>query len=264
MILSAACTRAKGNLKIAAARLLRVESNARGPGPAAPALLVAVAAAAAAALLASPALPPGASAHTTVEVGAYEIEAGWGTEPPVVGIRNTLVFEVREPGEREGVSTGVRDAFRDMYATVRFGGAGKEIGVNSAPAPGHYYANIIPTRTGSYSVQFEGEIGGMPVDVEVPVEDVETTAVLDFPPRTGAASGSGSGDPGGDAVWAAIRQLQAGAGGPGIAGVGGSGGAAAPASARGGDPVAYDYAVVALSLGAAGVVLGAVAMARRR
>ena len=231
----------------------------RGPPPAAPTLLVAVAAAAA--LLASPALLPDASAHTTVEVGAYEIEAGWGTEPPVVGIRNTLVFEVREPGEREGVSTGVRDAFRDMYATVRFGGAGKEIGVNSAPSPGHYYANIIPTRTGSYSVQFEGEIGGMPVDVEVPVEDVETTAVLDFPPRTGA----GGGDPGGDAVWAAIRQLQAGAGGSGIAGVGGSGGAAAAAApARGGDPVAYDYAVVALSLGAAGVVLGAVAMARRR
>ena len=235
----------------------------RGPPPAAPALLAV--AAAAAALLASPALPPDASAHTTVEVGAYEIEAGWGTEPPVVGIRNTLVFEVREPGEREGVSTGVRDAFRDMHATVRFGGAAKEIGVNSAPSPGHYYANIIPTRTGSYSVQFEGEIGGMPVDVEVPVEDVETTAVLDFPPRTGAAGSSSGGDPGGDAVWAAIRQLQAGAGGPGIAGVGGSGGAAAaPASARGGDPVAYDYAVVALSLGAAGVVLGAVAMARRR
>ena len=26
-------------------------------------------------------------AHTTVEVGPYEIEAGWGTEPPVVGLR---------------------------------------------------------------------------------------------------------------------------------------------------------------------------------
>ena len=27
-------------------------------------------------------------AHTTVEVGSLEIEAGWGIEPPVVGIRN--------------------------------------------------------------------------------------------------------------------------------------------------------------------------------
>ena len=33
-------------------------------------------------------------AHTTVEVGPYEIEAGWGIEPPVVGIRNDLVFKI--------------------------------------------------------------------------------------------------------------------------------------------------------------------------
>ena len=29
-------------------------------------------------------------AHTTVEVEQYKIEAGWGIEPPVVGIRNNL------------------------------------------------------------------------------------------------------------------------------------------------------------------------------
>ena len=255
----------RGNLKIAARRPVRVETRGNKTAPAAPALLIA--AVAAAVLLASPALLAGsASAHTTVEVGAYEIEAGWGTEPPVVGIRNTLVFEVREPGEREGVSTGVRDAFKSMDATARFGGASKDLAVNSAPSPGDYYSNIIPTRTGSYSVQFVGEIDGTPVDVDVPVEDVETTAVLDFPPREGAGAGGG-GDPGSGAVWAAIRQLQAGAGGSGIGGVGGSGGdaaAAGPNPTRGSDPVAYDYAVVALSLGAAGVVLGAVAMVRRR
>lgn len=237
---------------------MRVESRANRTAPAALALL------AAAVLLAPPALLAGtASAHTTVEVGKYEIEAGWGTEPPVVGIRNTLVFEVREPGEREGVSTGVRDAFKGMDATARFGGALKELAVNSAPSPGDYYSNIIPTRTGSYSVQFAGEIDGTPVDVDVPVEDVETTAVLDFPPREGAGAGGGGGDPGSGAVWAAIRQLQEGAGGSGIGGVGGSAASAEPDS-RGDDPAAYDYAVVALSLGAAGVVLGAVAMARRR
>ena len=30
--------------------------------------------------------------HTTVEVEPYEIEVGWGIEPPVVGFRNDFVF----------------------------------------------------------------------------------------------------------------------------------------------------------------------------
>ena len=221
----------------------------------------------AAALLASPpALAGGAWAHTTVGVGGYEIEAGWGTEPPVVGIRNTFVFEVSMPGEREGVKTGVRNAFASMDATARFGGAEKELDVSAAPTPGHYYSNVIPTRTGSYSVLFSGEIDGTPVDVDVSVEDVETTAVLDFPPRSGGGGSSSSGgDPGSDAVWAAIRQLQAGSGGGGIGGVGGpqeSGQDSQPP--RGGDPAAYDYAVVALSMAAAGIALAVVSMVRRR
>lgn len=216
---------------------------------------------AAALVAALPAFVQGdASAHTTVEVGPYEIEAGWGTEPPVVGIRNTFVFEVSKPGEREGVKTGVRDAFRGMDATARFGGVEKELDIGAAPAPGHYYSNVIPTRTGSYSVQFTGDIDGTPVDIDVPVEDVETTAVLDFPPR----SGGGQDGPGSDAVWAAIRQLQEGSGG-GVGGVGGVGNPADPPyGPRGGDPVAYDYAVFALSLAAAAVVLGVLAMIRRR
>ena len=35
-------------------------------------------------------------AHTTVEVEQYKIEAGWGIEPPVVGIRNDIVFKIIE------------------------------------------------------------------------------------------------------------------------------------------------------------------------
>ena len=41
-------------------------------------------------------------AHTTVHVDPYEIEAGWGIEPPVVGIRNDIVFKIIESGENEG------------------------------------------------------------------------------------------------------------------------------------------------------------------
>lgn len=181
-----------------------------------------------------------AYAHTTVEAGIYSIEAGWGAEPPVVSYRNTLVFHVTEPGETEGVARGVPHAFRSMEAYVEFGGASKRLDVSADQRPGRYFADIIPTSAGSYSVRIEGELGGEPVELSVPVEDVERTAVLDFPPR----APGGSEDIG--AIKNALASLQREAGG------GGDGGAA------------YDLAVFGVSLGAAGVAVAAASMIRRR
>ena len=36
-----------------------------------------------------------AFAHTTINIEQYEIEAGWGDEPPVVNLPNKIVIEVR-------------------------------------------------------------------------------------------------------------------------------------------------------------------------
>ena len=58
-------------------------------------------------------------AHTTVHVEQYAIEAGWGIEPPVVGIRNNLVFKITEPGENEGTYTGVTNVFKSTHRTVK-------------------------------------------------------------------------------------------------------------------------------------------------
>ncbi|MBT8243182.1 MAG: hypothetical protein HKP34_05720, partial [Nitrosopumilus sp.] len=124
-------------------------------------------------------------AHTTVEVGPYEIEAGWGIEPPVVGIRNDLVFKITEAGVTEGTRNGVTSVFKNTEATVMFGGASKKVDINSDPRPGYYYSPIIPTKTVTYLVEFKGEIRGTPIDIKIPVEDVEPTAVLDFPPAIG-------------------------------------------------------------------------------
>ena len=44
----------------------------------------------------------GVHAHTTVEVGPYEIEVGWQDEPPVVGILNAITVDIREPNEETG------------------------------------------------------------------------------------------------------------------------------------------------------------------
>ena len=56
------------------------------------------------------------------------------------------------------------------------------------PRLGHYFSSVIPTRTGSFTILLKGEINGVPVDVEIPLEDVESTAVLDFPPTSGSSS----------------------------------------------------------------------------
>ena len=69
-------------------------------------------------------------AHTTVEVEQYKIEAGWGIEPPVVGIRNDIVFKITESGETEGTYRGITSAFQNLEGTVMYGGASKTIDIS--------------------------------------------------------------------------------------------------------------------------------------
>ncbi|MFB5597454.1 MAG: hypothetical protein ACE5RJ_00330 [Nitrosopumilaceae archaeon] len=189
-----------------------------------------------------------AYAHTTVEVEPYFIEVGWGIEPPVVGIRNDFVFEISE-SPSEGVKAGVKNAFKNLEAAVKFGGVTKKLDINADPKAGHYYSPVIPTKTGSMSVLFQGEIEGIAVDVDIPIEDVESTAVLDFPPRT--TSGPESNAP----LKAAISQLQKEVSELKTGGSSISSADVGPA---------YDFAIFGLSLGAAGVILAIIAMIKRK
>jgi len=188
-------------------------------------------------------------AHTTVHVEQYAIEAGWGIEPPVVGIRNDLVFKITEPGETEGTHKGVTSVFRDVDATVMFGGATKKIDINSDPRPGYYFSPIIPTKTGTYMVEFKGEINGVLIDVKIPVEDVEPTAVLDFPPT----SSEGTADVA--ALKNAISSLQ-----QDVSKLK-SGETTVSASE---DGAAYDFAILGLSIAAAAIILAIIALIKRK
>ena len=187
-----------------------------------------------------------AFAHTTVSVGPYDIEAGWGIEPPVVELKNSIVFELSEPGEVEGAKRGILNGFQNLEATVKFGGLTKTLDIHAETRAGHYSSPIIPTKTGSMSVLVAGEINGVPVDVEIPIEDVESTAVLDFPPRSATDNESTA------SLKAAITELQNEIRATGNQEVSV---AAGPA---------YDFAIFGMSLGAAGVILAVIAMIRRR
>ena len=187
-------------------------------------------------------------AHTTVHVEQYQIEAGWGIEPPVVGIRNDIVLKFTEAGETEGTRKGVTSVFKNIDATVMFGGASKKIDINSDPRPGYYFSPIIPTKTGSYLVEFKGEIRGVSVDVKIPVEDVEPTAVLDFPPSSSA------GDTDIVALKNAISSLQ-----QDISKL-----KSGESDVTYDDGASYDFAIFGLSIASAAIILAIIALIKRK
>jgi len=200
------------------------------------------------ALLFSTGIVSQAFAHTTREVEQYEIEVGWGIEPPVVGFRNDFVFQISEPGENSGLKVGVTNAFKNLEVTAKYGGVTKVLDIGSDPRPGHYLSHVIPTKIGSYSIHLKGEINGVPVDIEIPVEDVESTAVLDFPPTAGSSS-----DQDVLALKSAVSSLQ-----QDVSSLkSGKGEASSEGSA-------YDFAVMGLSIAAAAIILAIIALVKRK
>lgn len=189
-----------------------------------------------------------AFAHTTIEVEPYEIEVGWGVEPPVVGFRNDFVFEISEPGENPGVKVGVKNAFKNLDVTAKFGGVTKVIDIGSDPRPGHYFSHVIPTKTGTYSIHLKGEINGTPIDEEIPIEDVESTSVLDFPPTSGSSSSQDV-----EALKIAVSSLQQDV-------VLLKSGSIEDSSKEG----SYDFAVLGLSIASAAIILAVIALVKRK
>ena len=186
-------------------------------------------------------------AHTTVEVDQYEIEIGWRIEPPVVGIRNDIILKITESGETEGTYTGVTNVFKNLEATAMYGGATKKIDINSDPRPGYYFSPIIPTKTGSYFLDLKGNIHGTPIDVQIPIEDVESTSVLDFPPTSSEGSADVS------ALKNAISSLQQDVSKLKSGETSTSNGGAA-----------YDFAIFGLSIAAAAIILAIIALIKRK
>ncbi len=194
-----------------------------------------------------------AYAHTTVHVEQYEIEVGWDIEPPVVGFRNVIVYEISE-SPSEGVKSGITSAFKNLQSTIRMGGVTKVLDINSDPRPGHYFSKIIPTKTGSLSIELKGEINGVLVDIEIPIEDVETTAVLDFPPSSGSSSGQEVA-----ALKNAMSALQ-----KDVTDIKSKLDSVDTSSGEFNLETTYNFAVFGLSLGAAGVILAIIAMIKRK
>jgi len=195
-----------------------------------------------------------AYAHTAIVVGPYEIEVGWQDEPPVVGLLNVITIEVRESGDIESVSIGITNAFKNMQASVVSGGAAKVLDINTDPRPGYYYAKIIPTKIGSLEIKVEGEINDVEINDVIPLEDVESTSVLDFPTTSSSSSGQEV-----VALKNAVTSLQ-----KDVSSIKSQVGGIDISSGNFEVETAYNFGVFGISLGAAGVILAIIAMVKRK
>jgi hypothetical protein len=185
-------------------------------------------------------------AHKTVYVDEYEIDVGWRDEPPLVSQQNAVVFAITTE-EGEGVSTGVTNAFRDLTATAKSGSVSKQLDILSDVKAGHYYSKIIPTQTGSLVIEIKGTINGIEVNEQVQIEDVESINVIAFPPT------DASGLPDLAKIKNTLGQLQ-----QDIAQIN-KGGMSGGESGK-----SYDYAMFAMGLGAAGVILAVISLVKRK
>lgn len=190
-------------------------------------------------------------AHKTITVQNLEIEVGWQEEPPLVGFMNAITFEINE-NTPDGQS-GVKNAFKNLEATVKSGGVTKKLDIDSDLMAGHYHSKIIPTRTGSLTVELKGDINGIPIDSEIPIEDVESKGLLAFPDTAGSSEqditsikNAMSG------IEKEVTELKTK-----LSGVN-------SASGEFNMENAYNFAVFGLSLGAAGVILAIIAMIKRK
>jgi hypothetical protein len=190
-------------------------------------------------------------AHTTTTVENLEIEVGWQDEPPLVGFINAITFGINE-NTPDGQS-GVKNAFKNLVATVKSGGLEKTLDIDSDPQAGHYHSKIIPTRTGGLVVELKGDINGIPINSEIKIEDVEDKSLLAFPDTTGSS------DQDVVALKNAVSGLQAE-----ITSLKSKIGGLDTTSGNFSAETAYNFGIFGLSLGAAGVILAIIAMIKRK
>jgi hypothetical protein len=131
------------------------------------------------------------SAHTTIQVGKYQVEIGWVSEPPIVGQQNAIVVNVSS-GDSNSTPPDKIDV-SGLKVDVVYGGETKSLNLQplGEDTPGQYVAPILPTRPGKYTIRLSGNLGDSTnISGEVQPEEVETADVLQFPKAPNSQSSS--------------------------------------------------------------------------
>lgn len=136
-----------------------------------------------------------AIAHENREAGQYGIgEVGWISEPPYAGMKNAVHFNVEKKVEgnmsMKDEHTGVAGLEKTLEVTLSTGGKATKFQLRpvteSEPGheesgPGNYLAEIIPTRSGTYTLAMKGTIEGVQVNEIFTLEEVRSLGELQFP-----------------------------------------------------------------------------------
>ena len=120
------------------------------------------------------------SAHEGREIGDYVINVGWREEPAYTNLMNgpeitisrqsagdeqEATPEAGATGAAPAVSNGVIGLEDTLQIEVSFGPASKTFQLRAVgDEPGHYTADLIPTRPGDYVFRVFGTIEGTDVD----------------------------------------------------------------------------------------------------
>jgi hypothetical protein len=177
-----------------------------------------------------------ASAHEQRTVGAIALRVGWQNEPAYTGTVNAVLVEVTRGG------SPVTDA--KLNAVVGFGDKESTTKTSSLAlegtdeTPGTYTAPLVPTRPGTYTFHISGNVGDSKIDTsftsgETTFDDVTDPTAAQFPAK----------DPTSGQLAQRIENVDSAA-------------AKAASDAK--------RATIALAVGALGVLIGLVALLRRR
>jgi len=178
-----------------------------------------------------------AAGHEHVTLGTYELTVGWVAEPAVVGAVNGLDLGIVHH-LANGTNESVLGAEATLTATLRTGSASLVKALSPQfGRPGWYTFDVIPTREGPYSVRLAGTINGTAADVAVNLDPVAPRSDIEFPVT----------DPTPSDLQAQINTLTA-----------------ATAALRSQIGTALTIAVGALVIGAAGVLVGLLAVKKAR
>jgi hypothetical protein len=129
-----------------------------------------------------------AEAHITKVFGNYLVQVGWDNEPVYTGLVNAAQVTIKK-GSGDS-ATPVINALKDMQISVKYGGVTKPLDfVPSSTVDGQYVSPLIPTRVGTYSLVFKGNVESQAIDAEIPLDDVASVDALNFPPSSGSSSG---------------------------------------------------------------------------
>lgn len=121
-----------------------------------------------------------ASAHITRVFGNYIIEVGWDDEPVYTGMENSIFVSVNK-GSGDNAKP-VINALKSMQILVQYGTVSKQLDFfPSEKEDGAYVSSIIPGRAGTYVLILKGTVEDQKIDVEIPLDDVSSIDVLNFP-----------------------------------------------------------------------------------